>query len=87
MLSMARRRSDDEDEERNLYGTSMESDITTDGEGGGETAGEEGGANRTHDGERFEFFFFQHLKFFIILLQCDPLNFGKGRRLLASIKI
>ena len=58
MLSMARRRSDDEDEERNLYGTSMESDITTDGEGGGETAGEEGGEKRTHDGERFEFIFF-----------------------------
>ena len=58
VLSMARRRSDDEDEERNLYGTSMDSDITTDGEGGGETAGEEGGANRTHDGERFGFIFF-----------------------------
>ncbi|XP_023341789.1 otoferlin [Eurytemora carolleeae] len=52
VLSMARRRSDDEDEERNLYGTSMESEITTDGEGGGETEGEDGGAERTHDGER-----------------------------------
>ena len=58
MLSMARRRSDDEDEERNLYGTSMDSDITTDGEGGGETGGEEGGANRTHEGERLNLYFF-----------------------------
>ena len=58
VLSMARRRSDDEDEERNLYGTSMESEITTDGEGGGETEGEDGGAERTHDGERFGFIYF-----------------------------
>ena len=58
VLSMARRRSDDEDEERNLYGTSMESEITTDGEGGGETEVEDGGAERTHDGERFGFIFF-----------------------------
>ena len=38
VLSMTRRKSEDE-EDRNLYGTSMESDITTDGEGG-ETEGE-----------------------------------------------
>ena len=49
VLSMTRRKSEDE-EDRNLYGTSMESDITTDGEGG-ETEGEEGAEGR-HDGER-----------------------------------